>query len=204
MSTFISIGTACNVKYQINKINNSKETLFFDWLMVDMQSVISILKNHEQIDNIINIHTVVKDEKNPINGNNSRIIINSLSFCVSIHDLPIEYNNTDIEEFISKYKRRLDRIIKLIKSDSPIYFLRYSDINNDTVNEFISTINNINPNCNFKLVCIHVDKDNIDSLTKSDNFIKFTIKKPDLFDTSDWTTSYIDWNYIFTQMQNNH
>ena len=41
---FISIGTACNVKNQIDKHTGKKETLFFDWLMTDMNSVISILK----------------------------------------------------------------------------------------------------------------------------------------------------------------
>ncbi len=80
MNTFISIGTACNVKYQINKINNSKETLFFDWLMVDMQSVISILKNHESIDNIINTYTVIKDKKEPVHGQIQELLLNHYLF----------------------------------------------------------------------------------------------------------------------------
>ena len=34
---FISIGTACNVKNQIDKHTGKKETLFFDWLMTDVK-----------------------------------------------------------------------------------------------------------------------------------------------------------------------
>lgn len=39
MIDFIYIGPACNLKTQINKIK-SPHTLFFDWLMTDMGSVI--------------------------------------------------------------------------------------------------------------------------------------------------------------------
>ena len=40
---FISIGTACDVKYNIDKFTDSKATLFFDWLMTDMASENNIL-----------------------------------------------------------------------------------------------------------------------------------------------------------------
>ena len=40
---FISIGKNCSVKYNIDKFTVSKETLFFDWLMTDMDSVNMIL-----------------------------------------------------------------------------------------------------------------------------------------------------------------
>jgi hypothetical protein len=36
---YIGIGKYCNVKYQINKHKHNGETLFFDWLMISMNSV---------------------------------------------------------------------------------------------------------------------------------------------------------------------
>ena len=53
MSVFISIGYVCNVKYQIDKYRDKKETLFFDYLMTHMDSVISIL-SCKNIDDILN------------------------------------------------------------------------------------------------------------------------------------------------------
>ncbi len=40
---YISIGDACCVKYNIDKYRGNSETLFFDWLMTSMDSVIEIL-----------------------------------------------------------------------------------------------------------------------------------------------------------------
>jgi hypothetical protein len=202
MSIFISIGPACNVKYQIDENQGNKETLFFDWLMVDMLSVITIFNNYDQFDCIINPNTIIKDISNAIIGNNSRILFSSLPNCISIHDLPIEYSQIELEEFVSKYKRRFERIIDYIKSNELIYFLRYSDITDDHIDQFICSIKKINPNCNFKLVCIFIHENNSESIVSSDYFIKFNIKKPEFFDSSDWTTTYIDWKKIFAEIKN--
>ncbi len=65
MSIFISIGNACNVKYQIDKNTTKKETLFFDWLMTDMQSVVKVFEHYNNIDEILNLSTVKQDINNP-------------------------------------------------------------------------------------------------------------------------------------------
>ena len=97
---FISIGKTCCVKYQIDKYFGSKETLFFDWIQTDMNTVNSVLGgwnlNKEQtkknINKIININKVTqihpqihlqKTKKNVSN----RIFLNSLSYFMSIHDI---------------------------------------------------------------------------------------------------------------------
>ena len=45
--TFISLGAACDVKYQLEakfkKINNIKETYFFDWIVSDFKTVLNVL-----------------------------------------------------------------------------------------------------------------------------------------------------------------
>lgn len=92
---YISIGSACSVKYNIDKYRYKCETLFFDWLMTSMNSIIDILAC-ENIDNILYFDNIVRDINNPYKDDNSRIIIKSLDFCVSIHYLPINYTDNDI------------------------------------------------------------------------------------------------------------
>ena len=45
--TFISLGEACDVKYQLEtkfkKFNKTQETYFFDWLVTDFKTVLSVL-----------------------------------------------------------------------------------------------------------------------------------------------------------------
>ena len=75
---FISIGQACDVKYNIDKFTGSKETLFFDWLMTDMASVNKILGT-DKIDSILFFENIIQDPKNPIKGKKSRIITKSIT-----------------------------------------------------------------------------------------------------------------------------
>ena len=112
----ISIGTACNVKHQIDEHFGKLKTLFFDWLMVDIMSVIDLLKC-KSIEDILNIDTVKIDPVTPIVQNNSRVLITSLPCCISIHDVPINPTDNDINDFIDKYKRRYMRIIEYIHSN---------------------------------------------------------------------------------------
>ena len=71
---FISIGNACDVKYNIDKFTGSKETLFFDWLMTDMNSVNTIL-GIDKIDNILFFENIIQNQHNPTIHNNSIINI---------------------------------------------------------------------------------------------------------------------------------
>jgi hypothetical protein len=181
---FISIGGACNVKYQIDKYNNKCETLFFDWLLTDMNSVIDILSCID-IKKILNKNNL-KIEKGQ---NNSQIIIKSLSHCVSIHDLAKDFNDNDIKNFIQKYERRFNRIIENIKSLKTIYFIRFGKILLEEKNNFIKTILNINPNSNFYLVVINNSEEK-EIINKEKYYIEVLINIK--YDSNDWTTSYIN------------
>jgi hypothetical protein len=199
MSVFISIGPRCNVKFQINRHIGKKETLFFDWASSDMASVISIL-GCNNIDDILHFDNIVQLEYKPNHGSNARIIIKSLSHCVFVHDIKINYTNTDIYDFIEKYKRRYERIISYIKNNEKIYFLRYGHIDKDTKNLFIQTIKNINVNCNFILVSIRTEREK-NSINKEQHFLEINLKeKPS---DTDWTTSNLDWKQIFLYIQQN-
>jgi hypothetical protein len=160
-----------------------------------------LLNNYKDIDEILKCDNIVHNIDNP-DFSQSAILIKSLPYCVSIHDLHGCYTKDDVSDFIAKYKRRLCRIIDYINSDKKIFFLHSGiEINDDEKNMFFQAIKAINPLCTFYLIDITLTK-NIDSITQSDNFMKVNRKTPDVY--NDWTTSYIDWNKIFMDIEQSY
>ena len=169
--------------------------------MTSMNSVIEIL-NCDDINNILCIDNISRDINNPYNNNHSRIIIKSLDFCVSIHDVLRDFSDNDILVFIDKYKRRFNRIIDYIKSDQKIYFIRNDCIDDYTQQKFKETILKINPNCNFTLVIVDNNKENNVSIEKYDRCLYIKINNENTI-LSDWTTEYFNWDKIFLDIENN-
>lgn len=198
---YISIGNACNVKYQIDKHKNKIETLFFDWLMTSMNSVIEILSCND-INKILYFDNIIRNINTPFNSDKSCIIIKSLDFCESIHDVSREFTDNDILEFINKYKRRFNRIIEYIKSDEKIYFIRNGGIDDYSRQKFIETIFKINPNCNFVLIVIDNNSENDISNIKYDHCLYINLNF-DIPIIPDWTTEYFNWSKIFLDIENN-
>jgi len=200
---FISIGRGCMVKYQINKHIGSSPTLFFDWLITDMDSVIELFNIYSSgnIDIFFLPNNTAQCKKTPTHDSKyARILMGSLPCCTSIHDVNAIYTDADICEFIEKYKRRFMRIIEYINSNEKIYFIRYDKINNDQRVKFIQTIKRINSKCNFELIAIKPNENNsevkIEENYKEINLISVENKssKPD------WTYSYLDWKKIFDEI----
>lgn len=200
---FISIGVCCNVKYNIDKFIGSQPTLFFDWLMTDMASVNKILGT-DNIDNILFFENIIDHpKKKNVFNKNSRIIIKSLSFCESIHDVPIPYDSSHINNFIEKYKRRYDRIIEaILNNKSVIYFIRWGRITTDEKNMFIKNILNINPQCKFKLVELTSHNKKNEYFVSEQFFISINRDNYQIkdIDSNDWTTSYFNWKQIFSDI----
>jgi hypothetical protein len=199
---YISIGNACSVKYNIDKYRGKSETLFFDWLMTSMDSVIEIL-NCNNINNILYSDNIVRDSDNPYHCNNSRIIIKSLNYCVSIHDLSKNYTDDDFLNFIDKYSRRFERIIEYIKSNEQICFIRMGYVSCDKIYKFIETIKKINSNCDFTIVVIDNNKENKPEIIKQHNllYIKLNVDIP--IGEIDWTQQFLNWNSIFIEIEKN-
>ena len=201
---FISIGVACNVKYQIDKHIGNKETLFFDWLMTDMNSVISVL-NCDNIHNILHPKNIVVDPFEPsVNNHHSRIVIKPLSFCVYIHDIGVNVTNKCILDFIEKYKRRFDRIINYIKTynngKGKLYFLRYGTITDYERQLFIQTILKINPQCNFYLMSIPPPtlSPPAHPIRRHPYFVEINTEEQQNTEGDDvWTTPNVNWKKIF-------
>ena len=123
-----------------------------------MNSVIEILSCNN-INNILYLDNIIRDVNTPDTWTHSKIVIKSLNYCVSIHDLTKNYTDNDILDFIDKY-RRFNRIIEYIKSNEKLCFIRFGHENNDEIYKFIETIEKINANCDFTIVVIENDKKN--------------------------------------------
>ena len=200
---YISIGNTCSVKYNINKYRGTSETLFFDWLMTSMDSVIEIL-NCNNINNILYSDNIVKDLTNQhLDITNSRIFIKSLNYCVSIHDLSPTYTDNDVLDFIDKYSRRFERIIEYIKSNEQICFIRIGDVSFDEIYKFIETIKKINSNCDFTIAVIDNNEHNKPEIIKQQNllYIKLNVVIP--VEEIDWTMQFLNWDSIFLDIEKN-
>ena len=199
---FISIGTACDVNYNIDKFTVSKPTFFFDWLMTDMDSVNKILGT-DKIDSILFLENIIQDPKKPApNVAKSRIIIKSLSFCVSIHDIPVSYDSSHINNFIEKYKRRYNRIIEtILNNTSVIYFIRKGKITPDKKNIFIKNIKNINSKCKFKLVELLEQKTTNNYFISEKYFISVNLDNYRIKPVRDsWKSDCWNWKQIFSDI----
>jgi hypothetical protein len=190
---YISIGNACSVKYQLNKHKNKTETLFFDWLVTSMDSVIEVLSGN--IDKILNINTICIT---PSSNNMSNICIKTLDDCRSIHDVNLHYTDNDILKFIDKYKRRYTRIINYIQSKEKIYFIRVGSVDSYSQQKFIAAILKLNPKCDFDLIVIDNNINYLPSTIKTPHclYIKLNIDPLD-----DWTCSYLNFKKIFSDTE---
>ena len=171
--------------------------------MSSMNTVTELL-SCDDINKILYFDNIVRDINNPFHQTNSRIIIKSMDCFISIHDLPFDYTNNDILNFIDMCKRRYNRIIEYIKSDEKICFIHHSSyiVDDNTINKFIQTILKINPKCNFNIVVIDNNKKNDNVIIKYENclYIKLNVYNPSV---PDWTKSFLNWEKIFLDIENN-
>jgi len=206
MVLYISIGYTCNSKYQIDKHNGIQKVIFFDGLMISMESVMDVMAC-DDINSIVNVDSIVpivsldnlegvlktyNVEREYIKNG---LYFNKLDLCVALHD--VDNIGTLCDEIIlliiEKYKRRYARLMEHIHGNQKIYFLRTFDCNDEMADKFIQFMKNKFPLCDFTLIVVHVEQDNDDIVIK-DNYIKVNFKEKK---NNDWTTSYIEWNRVF-------
>jgi hypothetical protein len=201
--SFISLGEACDVKYQIlnkfKEFNNIKETYFFDWIISDFKTVLDVL-------NQTFLESFKKENLNIDNSNNKYqnavVKINNYSTFVSLHDVPKNYNNTHVDNFIDKYTRRYNRLIDLIKKNNKIFFIRKTSkiISDEDQNIFRKYLNNINPDNEITLVilCDYIKEDYI----IKHKLILINYEKLKLYDDNGWKGFNYNWNIILNILLN--
>lgn len=201
---FISIGGACMVKFNLDKFTGKKETLFFDWLITDMNSINKIIGTND-ISSILFLENIIRNPNTPNKHGKARVMLKSLSSCESMHDLPANFSSKNVLEFIEKYKRRHNKIIgNIINNNSEIYFIRFGEVKIDEKKTFIKIIKDINLNCKFKLVELVNQKDKNNYLINEDNFMSINLfnYKIKEINQNDWTESHWDWKNILEDIIN--
>ena len=166
-----------------------------------MASVNKILGT-DSIDNILFFENIIQNPNIPIHHDKTRIIIKSFPLCESIHDVPLSYSKSDINNFIEKYKRRYYRIINtIINNKSIIYFLRYGRYGKKTPDEkkiFIKNIKNINSNCKFKLVELFDQKIKNNYFISEKHFISVNLENYRIKQcVYNWKSDWWNWKQIF-------
>lgn len=211
----ISIGSACQVKFQIIKHHTKEETQFFDWLITDFKTVLFVLKNidnREWISKTKFTDEPVFKEGRSWNPDNHKIEHKDIKI-ISIHDFPsnIPYNDY-MSEFLQKYKRRLKRLKLCIKDKSQnIHIVHCIDHQytegyiptQQDMHELFNTLHNIKNNNNvFVHIAIPPKFNYIDTthLKINDRVFIYYLKVNDSIPSS-WENSNFNWDIIFDNIK---
>jgi hypothetical protein len=199
-------GPACAVSQCIKKYfyNNDYKTNFFDFLEVDLISIITLFKiDISNIEGVLktNNHIVInKDDKNSV-------YFNHFNKMISHHDLNKNYNGEEYQTFIEKYKRRYYRLMDYIYNEDKIFFIRYGYEEYNNILYFIDTIHKINPNLQIFFINVNFDENNleIDYNIKNYhyiNFYKYLDKDIQYESELYYKTFQFNWNHLFTFINN--
>jgi len=205
---FISLGRHCDVAYNIKKyVDSDRPTHFFDWSRTDFKSMLTIL-NSRILDTLFYKENIAIDKESYKHDNEFTMTLKSLdreNQCLLFHH-DISYNeytepelNVKLTEFINKYKRRHERLVKLIQSEEPICFLYrittpfdYGDI--DVFNTILRSINSNNKH----ILILLREEDGPQTYTKYNTHITINLTKfTDRTIVPNWKQPQYDWKRIF-------
>jgi hypothetical protein len=163
-------GNACAIRQSIiNYTTNLKpKHQFFDWLVTSMKSVNEILENKPIIFESNYMYP------NPLGL--TSINFKNFDKLISHHDIH-EFNDNSINEITEKYNRRYLRLIKTIKEEKKINFIRYcknsTDLEEEEILKFYKNIKAINSKLLFNFILISDCDDLVlpNNLLKKGNFI---------------------------------
>ena len=203
--TFISLGHTCSVAYQLQQLGIRKCAYPFDWVRTPTLDIVSkLLKNNfdQFIDSVKQTKTsdqfpISDDDNFPVKdelGNRSLIMENKYGITF-FHDFEEDY---DLEAIKYKYERRISRLYDIINDNDKITFVRDEKLNNirtASIEQFMNTILNINPNANFEIIIVVQNPSN-----KQNDIFKYANERVKIVnDTTlfvDWKRSNVDWNDI--------
>ena len=209
MSDIISIGSACVVRYTIDRFSKSKETNFFDWLITNFKTVLVILKD------IDNRWFMSKDKfvQNGLWGPNDYIVDNTDISMRAVHDISIngDYDH-HLNNFIEKYNRRLDRLKQYINGNKKLHMIHclgyqyddeYVEITQEDVSNFHEYIRRTNPNKKCFLHIVVPPKFNTKNLNhlKSNKTFVYYLNYNDKKSSQWWTNENYNWNIIFDNIK---
>lgn len=197
MSTvYISLGCACGVAYQLQKLKIRKYAFPFDWLRVNSLHDITnaIMNNFDEFlkvdeTEISNKFSIINDDFVE-NNSKSRVMINKYGMKF-YHDF--DADNDNYESVYEKYQRRISRFIEIIKSSEKICFIRdeinMNKISIDQIEKFFNYVKKFNEYVKL-IVILHNPKNKKSDILKynNENVIIINDVKP----FGDWTRPNID------------
>lgn len=194
----VSLGSNCVVRYRIKELFkmcglDQGPSNFFDNTVQSFEAVIDIMSTPDVaqlfMDSNLN-ETGKHDEKNT----KIQMISNGWT---SIHDVPMEKTQSQMQEFKEKYLRRHKRLIDLIKTDQfQMYFIRRGSVSMTEKESFIQMIQGMNPQCQFLLVSLSGSDGEVE-IVKERHFVRihlsdeFRLRPP--VDGEHWTRPDVNW-----------
>ena len=129
----LSLGYNCSIKLFLKQIGIEQETHFFDYIGSSMWAINELIENN--FEDSLNLKYF---KKMKILEEKESIITNSKYYLRFLHDFKLcakkvnskaFLGNTDTitKEFISKYTRRIERLINIFNGSQPIIFLRIEE-----------------------------------------------------------------------------
>ena len=214
MYKVISLGHACQVKFNIDKLFKIQETHFFDWLITDFKSVLYILQNIEN-KNLLS-HSQFTDKEVFKKGKSWFEPYHKIEHknfkMISVHDFPSNIHYIDyMNEFILKYNRRLDRLKNIINDTSEnVHMIHCIDhqftdgyiINTKDICDFHEYLHkiNINNRCFLHIVVPpKYNNINLGNLTQDRVFIYYLNELNQ--ENIDWKNENFNWDIVFDNIK---
>ena len=202
----VSVGGSCVTRRRIEELYKECEmdkgpSHFFDNTLEGFETVLEIIRTS-------NISPLFDDSNlkstGEIHGQYTRINMVSNDWA-SVHDVPVEKTQAQMQEFKQKYLRRHQRLVEFIKNNEfEMYFIRFDPVSKTEAERFIGIIQNINPQCRFLLVSLSEEK--VETL-KGRHFMRMHLSdefqlKPRA-DDEHWTRPYLNWTAIWHSVLKN-
>ncbi len=201
----ISLGCACFVKHFIDNYNGKIETLFFDRIISNINSVIYLLNNYQNIDTILTPENLIVNFGT--NGNITDVQHKTI-YLTFIHDLAEDTEENRLK-LCKKYIERFTRIINYMKSDRIIHFIfspktdSVELITSEQILELTNSFLKINPTINFRLHLIFhpIYSKNLDFEQLKILCFIYTYILVEKYKRDDWQLSGLCWRRVYKKIR---
>lgn len=128
MTPIVSIGGVCNVAYNLRKIVKVSEAFPFDWIKISIGDLIAIFENDFKLFLTKKHYYQIRiSDKHFVDKGESIIVGHrkypSIKFCHDFNN--VDDFDTQLNNVIEKYTRRIDRLKKMFVDNETVILVRY-------------------------------------------------------------------------------
>ena len=190
-------GFACAVATSIKKYSEKIEcpTQFFDYLVCDLSDINTILDKNTSINMLDTVDIQPYTKKSIVSFKNFNNMI-------SYHDLNNSFSKEEFDEFQNKYKRRYDRLLKLIQKEDILFFIRYGKEKKEELQKIITNVQLLNTDAIIRVINVFYDETKCYPNDENENIIYINFymleDKNMIYDSDDYyKTLQFKWNVVF-------